>query len=188
MQIENEEWKDIPGYDGRYQVSNLGNFVSITKRSGRKLLKGSFDKKGYIKISLYKNGSRKIVPAHRLVAMAFIPNLDNKPQVNHLDGVRTRNCVSNLEWCTNAENQWHKFNVLGYKMPRKRLEKMWAKARLVVPECSMKPIQCVETGQTFPSIKSAVEALGTSQSNFSLALRGKNKTAAGYHWRYTDGD
>lgn len=188
MQVEIEEWRDIKGYEGRYQVSNLGNFVSITKRSGRKDLSGSYDKKGYLKITLYKSGDRKTFAAHRLVAAAFIANPNNKPQINHINGNRSQNSIDNLEWCTNAENQWHKFHVLGYTIPKKQLDALHAKTRVLLPQSSRKPIECVETGEIFLSIKEAVRKFGTSQSNFSLVLKGKNKTAAGYHWRYVDGD
>lgn len=182
-----EEWKDIEGYAGRYQVSSLGNFVSITKRSGRKTMRGSLDTKGYVKITLYKNGARHTQGAHRFVAQAFIPNPENKTQVNHLDGDKQNNAVSNLEWCTNAENQQHKFHVLGYKIPEERLAQMWEKALPKSVEASRKPIFCEETKERFNSIKEAVAKYGTTPSNFSRALLRK-KTAAGYHWRYANGD
>ena len=182
-----EEWRDIKGYEGRYQVSSLGNFVSITKRSGRKTMRGSLDTKGYVKITLYKNGARHTQGAHRFVAQAFIPNPENKTQVNHLDGDKQNNAVSNLAWCTNAENQQHKFHVLGYKIPEERLMRMWEKALPKSVEASKKPIFCEETKDRFDSIKEAVAKYGTTPSNFSLAVLRK-KTAAGDHWRYADGD
>lgn len=183
-----EEWRDITGYKGRYQVSNLGNFISITKRSGRKIIKGSLDHKGYIKITLYKNGQRTTLGAHRIVAQEFIPNPKGKQQVNHRDGDKQNNATYNLEWCTNAENQQHKFHVLGYRMPAEQLRTIQQKGLEIAHKKSKKQIQCIETGKVYESIKDAVKEFGTSQSNFSLVLKGKNKTAAGYHWRYVDGD
>lgn len=94
-----EIWKDIPGYEGLYQVSNLGN-VRRTK-----LLKKYYDKtKGYDVISLSKNGKSKIAKVHQLVAKTFIPNPNNKPEINHINTIRTDNRVENLEWCTRSEN------------------------------------------------------------------------------------
>ena len=99
-----EIWKDIKGYEGIYQVSNFGRIKSsYTKR----ILKGGKNKAGYLLVGLYKQGvlSRKSI--HRLVAEAFIPNPDNKPEVNHIDENKTNNMVSNLEWMTAKENINH---------------------------------------------------------------------------------
>lgn len=101
-----EIWKEIEGYEGEYEVSNLGNVRSLNyRRSGKlKLLKQYTDKKGYEYVRLSKNGKGKIYKVHRLVAMAFIPNPDNLPIVNHIDECKNNNMVSNLEWCTVAYN------------------------------------------------------------------------------------
>ena len=113
-----EIWKKMKEF-GDYEVSNLGRVKSpdfILKvptgqswiRKG-KILKPYKNKKGYLICDIRVDGKRKIVPLHRLVALAFIPNVDNKPQVNHIDGNKQNNCVENLEWCTNSENQIHAF-------------------------------------------------------------------------------
>lgn len=94
-----EEWKDITGYEGLYQVSNLGR----VRRSG-KILKGGYNNKGYHTINLCKNGISKSFFVHRLVAIAFIPNPNNFPIVNHKDENPKNNCVDNLEWCTKSYN------------------------------------------------------------------------------------
>lgn len=101
----NEVWKDIEGYEGLYQVSNLGNVRSLNYGcTGEiKLLKQSTDC-GYKRINLYKNGKRERYLVHRLVAMTFIPNLDNLPMVNHKDEDKSNNNVNNLEWCTREYN------------------------------------------------------------------------------------
>jgi hypothetical protein len=87
-----------------YIIHEDGRVYSI-KRS--KFLKPNVDERGYERVALYINGKAKNYRVHRLVAEAYIPNLDNKPQVNHKNGVKTDNRVENLEWCTNAENQQH---------------------------------------------------------------------------------
>lgn len=110
----NEIWKDIQGYEGLYQVSNLGRVRSLAKMAGKsprkETTKHSFpDKVGYIKTNLYKMGEHKQVYVHRLVAEAFIPNPENKPSVNHINGVKSDNKVCNLEWVTVSENTKHAF-------------------------------------------------------------------------------
>ena len=100
----NEIWKDIQGYEGLYQVSNLGRVKNLKRN---KILKSIISSQGYITRQLYKNKIPKNVRIHRLVAEAFIPNPENKPQVNHIDGNKTNNCVSNLEWVNQCENMQH---------------------------------------------------------------------------------
>lgn len=112
-----EEWRDIKGYEGRYQISSTGLVKSLNyHREGRdKIL--SFNKSaknGYLYVALC-NGSGKIKcgKPHRLVAEHFIPNPDNKPYVNHKDGNKHNNNVENLEWVTPLENNLHAYHVLG---------------------------------------------------------------------------
>lgn len=100
-----EIWKEIPGYEKKYKVSNLGNVYS---NKHKRILKPYKVRKGYLRVDLFDSKFvRKHQKVHRLVAMAFIPNPDNKPQINHIDGNSANNCVTNLEWCTNDENQKH---------------------------------------------------------------------------------
>jgi len=111
-----EIWKDIVGYEGMYQVSNRKRVKSlsrIVKRNDGKIrtiseriLKQSVAN-GYLNVGLSKNAKLKTYTVHRLVAIAFIPNPDNLPMINHLDGDKTNNYVSNLEWCTGRENSLH---------------------------------------------------------------------------------
>ena len=107
-----EIWKDIEGYEGLYQISNLGRVKSFprkgTQTKKEKILKEKRDKKGYCFVSLNNVGA-KPYKIHRLVAQAFIPNLENKPQINHIDGDKTNNRIDNLEWCNNSENQIHAY-------------------------------------------------------------------------------
>lgn len=111
-----EIWKDIKGYEGYYQVSNLGRVKSNGNRSNHKtekLLSLNKNSKGYLRVMLYRECKYKSFFVHRLVAEHFIPNPLNLPQVNHLDCDKTNNCVSNLEWCTNRENTIHSYRMRG---------------------------------------------------------------------------
>ena len=106
---EQEVFKDIKGYEGRYQISNHGRVKSL-QRKGRltdKILKFGFNNGGYHIISLCKNGHTKTKTIHKLVLVAFSSNLKNKPCCNHLDGIKTNNHIDNLEWVTDRENHIH---------------------------------------------------------------------------------
>ena len=102
--FDNEQWRDIDGYDGMYQVSDLGRVRS--KHSGEwKVLRPGKTKDGYLRVDLYRNGKQNHSLVHRLVAQAFIPNNDdNKTQINHINEVKSENRVSNLEWCSAQYN------------------------------------------------------------------------------------
>lgn len=103
--LDGEEWRDIDGYDGRYQVSNFARVKSFSQPPIRILRPHVWT--GYLYVGLFKNGTSKKIAIHRLVAMAFIDNPESKTQVNHRDGNKLNNHVSNLEWCTVAENNQH---------------------------------------------------------------------------------
>lgn len=106
------KWKDVPGYEGLYQVSNFGEVRSLFYRGRKKiqLLKPAQDKKGYLHVNLYKDKKAHMAQIHRLVAMAFIPNPNNFPVVNHIDWNTQNNRVDNLEWCTVSYNNQHRPN------------------------------------------------------------------------------
>lgn len=111
-----EIWKDIPGFEGTHQVSNLGNFKALKRMrsNGRvvclykeKIMKPNLEGNGYYQIQIFS----KPHSAHRLVAKAFIPNPKNKEQINHKNGIKTDNRVENLEWLTRSENCKHSFVI-----------------------------------------------------------------------------
>lgn len=107
-----EEWRDVVGYEGMYQVSSFGRVYSIARRCGyRSAVNGRFlkpsSRKGYLCYGLCKGGRKTEHCAHRLVAIAFIDNPENKPQINHIDNNPSNNNVKNLEWCTVYENSLH---------------------------------------------------------------------------------
>ena len=105
-----EIWKDLPGYEGLYKISNLGRVYSVYKKSYKETY---YDKNGYVMIGLCKEGKHKNLRLHRLVAEAFIPNANNLPCINHKDEDKTNNRASNLEWCTPAYN-----NTYGSRIER----------------------------------------------------------------------
>src|SRR3990167_2906059 len=116
-----ETWKDILGYEGLYQVSNLGRVKSLSKLkingqfthiTKEKILININNKTGYLQVNLTRN-TQKVFSVHRLVAQAFIPNPENKPQTNHKDGNKKNNHIDNLEWATVSENGIHSYRVLG---------------------------------------------------------------------------
>lgn len=126
MFTSEEEWKDIKGYEGLYQISNLGRVRSLPKHCGfgkgyttKEIFLKPHLRLGYICYTLYKNDVPKSIGAHRLVAIAFIPNPLNKPQVNHINGIKTDNTIKNLEWVTNSENVKHAFDT-GLKHPSEK--------------------------------------------------------------------
>ena len=102
-----EKWRDIPGYEGFYQVSDLGNIRSIRFNKIRNMK--SWDSHGYRAVELCMNNNRYTVGIHRLVALTFIPNPENKPEVNHKDRNKSNNNVENLEWVTQSENVAHAY-------------------------------------------------------------------------------
>ena len=118
--------KDIKGYEGLYQITDDGKVYSLLRK---RFIYISKDRYGYAQCILYKDAKHKTKKVHRLVAEHFIPNPDNKPQINHIDGVRDNNSVNNLEWCTNSENQLHSYRFNnripsnGYANKRTRAEK-----------------------------------------------------------------
>lgn len=107
-----EIYRDIEGYEGKYQITSWGRVYSVDKE---KFLRQEETEKGYLRVDLFDDyGKRKHHKVHRLVAMAFIPNPDNKPQVNHKDGNKKNNSITNLEWVTDEENKEHCSMCEGY--------------------------------------------------------------------------
>lgn len=129
MRDTKEEWKDVEGYKELYQVSNLGRIKSVSfrnkmveRRKRDRILKLYDNKNGYQYVSLCKNNIKKSVRVHKLVACAFVPNPENKPQINHINGVKNDNRAENLEWCSQSENQIHAYR-LGLQKPQRPVMK-----------------------------------------------------------------
>jgi hypothetical protein len=104
-----EVWKDVKDFEGLYQVSNLGNVKRLKSKRvlSERLIGRSLDRYGYVKRTLSKDGKNFCFTEHRLVAMAFVKNSENKLTVNHINGIKTDNRVENLEWSTSLENKQH---------------------------------------------------------------------------------
>ena len=165
-----ECWRDIPGYNGEYKISNFGRVLSL--KGSRERIRPSFkNSRGYYVISLSKNGVHKTFKVHRLVAEAFLQNPKKLPQVNHIDGDKRNNNINNLEWATSKENIRHSIEVLGN-----------------IPACMREPkkVRCIETGVVYESLKSAADSLGGSSSNLCnlLKKRSRSEKFAGFHWEY----
>ena len=167
-----EIWMPIKGYEGLYDVSNLGRVKRLertTENSGtysgystfkELILKPRENKKrhGYYEISLKKNKKEKRFKIHRLVALTFIPNPDNKPEVNHKDGDKSNNCVDNLEWVTSKENKKHAWETgLQNANHRKR------------------PIKCNETNECFESVVQASKELHCDKRGIFRVLNGEKE-------------
>ncbi|QVU02042.1 HNH endonuclease family protein [Enterococcus phage vB_EfaS_785CS] len=166
-----EIWKDIEGYEGDYQVSNLGRVKSFKYKSER-ILKPCVDKDGYRDVRLCKHNKPKHFKIHRLVAEAFIPNPENKPQVNHIDEDKVNNMVSNLEWVTPKENNNH----------GTRTERMMISQGTKIKAIDITSGECNE----YPSMGECARRLGLSQGNISNCLHGKLRQTGGYVFQYKE--
>lgn len=155
--IENEIWKDVEGYEGKYIISNTNKIVSLDfKRTGvRKQMIPRIGTTGYYMIVLCKDGKPKNHRMHRLIAKAFIPNPENKGDINHIDGNKLNNDISNLEWNTRQENINHAYKI--------GLSKASDLSRKLTSERMSKPVINIVTGEEFASITEAEIKNGLKQ-------------------------
>lgn len=175
-----EEWKDIVGFEGLYQISNMGRVKSLNyRKTGReKIRKACKNSDGYLYLCLYKNNKAKYYTIHILVAQAFIPNPYNLPQINHIDENKENNHVDNLEWITCKENINHGTH-----------NKRSAENRRNDPKRS-KPVIAIDkvTGLIveFPSAREAERVLRIDQSSITKCCKGRLKSTGGFAWYYAD--
>lgn len=146
-----EIWKDVVGYEGLYKVSNLGRVYSLPRPSAKGGIKKQTDMNGYLRTILSKNGKKFNAGVHRLVAEAFIPNPENKPTVNHEDGNKHNNKVTNLAWATDVEQLQHSFKC-GLRKKQCNIER---KGIIIYPDNSYK---------TFDTLKDLSSYLGFTKS------------------------
>jgi hypothetical protein len=188
-----EVWKDIEGYEGLYQVSNLGRIKSLSRNvywgktyasfrfEEEKILNYIYSKNGYLRCQLAKDGKKHNYLVHRLVAMAFISNPDNKPEVNHIDGNKRNNYVTNLEWVTPSENQKHAFSV-GLQKSK------WGKANVRAKSILQYDLEgnlIKEHGCILDAVK-FINKKPASRLYVTRCCQGKQKTAYGYVWKYKE--
>lgn len=194
-----EIWKDIKGYEGLYQVSNLGRVRSLNyRRTGVTIiLPPKKINTGYYRITLCKNGKKKRFFLHRLVAIAFVPNPNNYPIVNHKDRNPLNCAADNLEWCTVSYNlsydSAYERRVTtrrangNYAITNETREKMRDAKLGIHTANSMKVSQFTKSGEhiaTFESMRDASLKTGVCHSSITQVCKGERKTAGGYIWRY----
>lgn len=187
--MNKEIWKDIKGFEKRYQISNLGrvkslskfvnnnpNYSSIGYYTKEKILKEFDNKRGYKLVKLYKDNKKYTKKIHRLVAEAFISNPENKLQVNHIDGNKQNNCVSNLEWNTCKENINHAFknNLINMKKGKENPHSKKIN-QYDLNDNYIKTWFSITEAQKFFHIR-----------NISKVCHNKRKTAGGYKWRFVN--
>lgn len=184
-----EQWKLIEGFSSKFSISNFGRVKSnariVNNHTGfinkkDMILKQQKNHKGYPVVTLQDGNYKKTVMVHRLVAKAFIENANNKPQVNHIDGNKENNHFSNLEWCTNQENQIHAIKSglndhSKYRSGRKNRR---------VAKIDLKTNEVIEI---YESINDAARAVNAKTStNIGMCCRGLRNKANGYAWSYAE--
>ena len=182
-----EKWMPVVGYEGFYMVSSLGN-VRLLERSGirkngrffkvhSKIKKPYLTRLGYYRLHMERDKQSRHIFVHRMVAEAFIPNPENKPFINHINGIKTDNRVENLEWCTASENLIHSYKFLGRKGAQR-----FGKDN---PVCKI--ILKIKDGvviEEFFGAKAAAESVCGRADTIRRACTGKYKTCKGFVWKY----
>lgn len=175
-----EKWVSAIDYEGIYEVSNKGRVRSIDRKIKQnkngtvyertmkgKVIKQGMLNSGYKVVWLSKQGKVKALTVHRLIMKSFHKQFNNSKDINHKDGNKTNNNLSNLEWMTRSENVKHSHETLNRKTTKRK-------------------IKCVETGEIFDSIKEASIHTGVSRSSVSHAVNGRTNKSGGYTWKLID--
>lgn len=184
-------WKNIVGYEGAYQISNYGEIKSLERvlpsdglhvkcHRPERMLNPAKDRAGYLRVKFARAGVKsKTFSVHRLVAMYFISNPENKPEVNHKNGIKSDNRAVNLEWATRSENQSHAY-ATGLKNPSKSTRGGKWNSR------SKPVLQIMPSGevQEWEGVNHAAKTLKMSASCISAVCRGAFKQHRGFEWRF----
>lgn len=176
-----EIWKDIEDYEG-YQVSNFGRVRSLDRYNSRGwwikgcILKPIMDKKGYLTVGLSKNNQRKAFKVHRLVALHFIPNIENKPEIDHINTIKTDNRVENLRWVTPKENSNNPLSIVNKSESKKGIKN----------HRHQPVLQYDKDGNFIREWDTMTEAETTLKITHKIhfVCQGKRKTCGGYIWKY----
>ena len=177
---QQEQWKDVVGFEGLYMVSNYARFKGLERvvrplgRSyvlGDRIVKSQVNKYGYVKVPLMKGDKKYNIQVHRLVAMSFIPNPENKPQVDHIDGNRSNNRVDNLRWCTLVEN-------VNFPLSKRSHAEAIERQRIAVVQLDMDGNFIAE----HVSGNQACRDLGLYTGTVSLCINGKRKSTDGFRF------
>ena len=172
-----EIWKDIEGYEGLYKVSNLGRVKSLGNKSNHKseIILRQSNVLGYSMVSLLRDSKSKMFKVHRLVAQAFIPNPNNRPQVNHKNGIKTDNCIDNLEWCDAKQNMQHAVKY-GLAKQLKGKDNPRSKKIYQIDVLTNKVVN------VFCGLREMERETGFSRSNVVNSTKRKEGTAYGWKW------
>ena len=208
--FEGEVWKDVVGYEGLYQVSNYGRLKSLTRRCripSNKFISVPCERilvsdiiNGYCKIHICKNGKAHKTSIHRLEMLAFVPNVDNKPCIDHIDGNRENNCLYNLRWCTVKENMNNVVTTKKISLNRKG-KTMAQKTKNKIARTNIGKTMGSENGKSKPVVqlnqkgeivrvwacaREAERIEGFDRGCISKCCLNKMKHHRGYKWRFLE--
>lgn len=195
-----EIWKDVKGYEGLYKISNYGRVKSIKRKVknkngfrivDEKILKPIINNKGYYIYGLSKQGKINILLLHRLIGEHFIENKNNYPCINHIDGNKLNNKISNLEWCTYEHNikEAFRLNLNVYTYHTNFKHDYWKGKYGAEHNCSKSVIQYDKNGKIikeWESIKIASNKTNVNYYSISNNCRGKQKSAGGFVWKFKE--
>ena len=175
--MEDNTWVDLVGFEGMYQCNKDGELRSLNyKNTGKMHILKQTISRGYAVVNLTFKGKQKVYRVHRLIAETFIENPDNKREVDHIDGNRANNQVTNLRWVTGTENCNNPNTYC--KLGKQMLGVTGSKHH------RSKPVVCIETGVEYASSVDAWKHTGINWSNIAACCRNTRVIAGGYHWRY----